>query len=718
MSNTLTESTALSPRPEQYHQSTSIRRRGIGASPQLPHSTDYGGKLYSEVSTPRLEEGWVGPHKNDDFLSPDLRVSGEGRTTDIVQTQRAPERGDPNVSIRLSHLGFPPPRLPEHQLGSGPPTPTPNISLSGIPASSPSALSSTRPSSTVFSSVTPIPPSRSHSGGTSRPTSIARTPSKRIPRLPTPDFSKRKSTGPYKQALAAPLNFFRGSRSSQGTFSEGGEERPRSGTDGQIPVGGGYLESFHMPSLPWNWSWMWGPSSGRTSATLVARTDSGGSTGSSSTDFSSSPAPPSLERRSSGLIATEKELGHDYNRQHSLPDAHYLRRSFSTLQVPSERPLSSIFEDDSSDEELIRKTERKRKHWRESTLSRLFPKPPPHRYPTLKSPNPNDHHDNSSFAPSPSRSTDAGPYTLSDILPSLQETSARFTQKFPWAARGAGPNGVQFVRLSGGDQGGEKSAVDAIGVSLSGEGEFGVEGVRRWNGFKWILMLSVTSVFLMGLSTLLVSIYTWFGAWSHAQAVITVEYNILIFATLAASTLILASLLGISGTLLNSRPILAFYSLLLWPSLVSVLIVGYTAYKRRTFNLSGKLSQSWNQLMDDNDRAIVQNTFQSPLRGCLEVLAPWEAMFLENVYSAVFASVPLHLANIVISMLCSNHVNRTFGKGLTPKAYRLSLADVQANAEKVMMGLSSTRMPHEPERLLSKRVRSVDEGGVAVRGRE
>lgn len=49
--------------------------------------------------------------------------------------------------------------------------------------------------------------------------------------------------------------------------------------------------------------------------------------------------------------------------------------------------------------------------------------------------------------------------------------------------------------------------------------------------------------------------------------------------------------------------------------------------------------------------------------------------------------------------------HRTFGKGLTPKAYRLSLLDVQANAEKIMMEVSSTRMPYAPDRLQEKKVR-------------
>lgn len=81
---------------------------------------------------------------------------------------------------------------------------------------------------------------------------------------------------------------------------------------------------------------------------------------------------------------------------------------------------------------------------------------------------------------------------------------------------------------------------------------------------------------------------------------------------MAAGIMLLTSLLGISGTLLNSRPILAFYSLLLWPTFVSTLIVGYTAYKRHTFNLDGKLSQGWSEMYDSNGRAIIQNTVRIP----------------------------------------------------------------------------------------------------------
>lgn len=131
-----------------------------------------------------------------------------------------------------------------------------------------------------------------------------------------------------------------------------------------------------------------------------------------------------------------------------------------------------------------------------------------------------------------------------------------------------------------------------------------------------------------------------------------------------------------------------------------------------------------------HDFALTNSCYpRSPLPPCRARLAPWDSAFLQQVYTVVFATVPLHIANLVASLLCSNHVNRfgswidvgfflqtdviffrknrTFGKGLTPKAYRLSLADVQANAEKIMMSLSSTRMPYEPERSRSKKVQGL-----------
>lgn len=161
---------------------------------------------------------------------------------------------------------------------------------------------------------------------------------------------------------------------------------------------------------------------------------------------------------------------------------------------------------------------------------------PPLRRRTLTSPDPNDY--KSWLLSEKATSVDT-------LVPILQRTSARFTQKFP------------------------EMAVRRLGASVDGiQGSYGVEGVRRWTGFKWVLMFSVTTVrgeekvvvndrnqlkgllycqvFLMGLSGLLLTLYTWFAgknfhfahrlpkvhafpglAWPGAPIVLTVEYNTL-----------------------------------------------------------------------------------------------------------------------------------------------------------------------------------------------
>ena len=63
------------------------------------------------------------------------------------------------------------------------------------------------------------------------------------------------------------------------------------------------------------------------------------------------------------------------------------------------------------------------------------------------------------------------------------------------------------------------------------------------------------------------------------------DYDLLVLITLASALLLFSFMVGITGTILNSRPILAVYALLLWPTLISILVVGYTSYKRYAFSL-------------------------------------------------------------------------------------------------------------------------------------
>jgi hypothetical protein len=54
----------------------------------------------------------------------------------------------------------------------------------------------------------------------------------------------------------------------------------------------------------------------------------------------------------------------------------------------------------------------------------------------------------------------------------------------------------------------------------------------------------------------------------------------------------------------------------------------------------------------------------------------FERMVLARWYLVAFGLVPLQLAAIFAGLLCSNHVTYRFGKGMMPKAYRLSLASM------------------------------------------
>lgn len=214
--------------------------------------------------------------------------------------------------------------------------------------------------------------------------------------------------------------------------------------------------------------------------------------------------------------------------------------------------------------------------------------------------------------------------------------------------------------------------------------------------------------------------------------------------TLASGMCIVTALVGLVGTMLNSRPILAVYNLLLWPSLAAILVIGYTSYRKQALNLDRKLNQAWSQSFDDAARLRLQNsvsrrtchlrpfcyidsTPDSPfvcscivvgttarcvslpfwltengfsssmnadlpfcsnsstdqatfskrcyprtaLPGCKGKLFRFEKDMLHQIAMSTFAVVPIHLFNIFIALLCSNHVNRTFGKGLMPRQYRL-----------------------------------------------
>ena len=153
---------------------------------------------------------------------------------------------------------------------------------------------------------------------------------------------------------------------------------------------------------------------------------------------------------------------------------------------------------------------------------------------------------------------------------------------------------------------------------------------------------------------------------------------------------------GITGTLLNSRPILAVYVLLLFPSFLSFVSVGYLTYKKANFSLDAKVSEAWHRWYSPSARAVLQGALgccgwsgplhgaaasgtcyaRSPLPGCHGPLVRFERDVLSSVAGTVFSLVPLHLMDILVGLLCANHVTHHFGKGITPARYRLTAQDI------------------------------------------
>lgn len=221
-------------------------------------------------------------------------------------------------------------------------------------------------------------------------------------------------------------------------------------------------------------------------------------------------------------------------------------------------------------------------------------------------------------------------------------------------------------------------------------------------------MLSVSSplrsfsfwgqVSVYSLITLIFCIVTWLNVWTHSDVVRVGNRTLLILSTVASTVGIVTSLLGWAGILLNNRAFLATYTLLLWVTFALIAAPGYLSYKTRTFNLEGKVNAQWSRDLGVMGRLRIQNQLdccgyyspfveatasqlcysRSVLPGCKNPYLKFERTTLERWYGVAFGLVPFHLGAILAALLCSNHITYRFGKGMTPKSYRLNMTSMAA----------------------------------------
>jgi hypothetical protein len=192
---------------------------------------------------------------------------------------------------------------------------------------------------------------------------------------------------------------------------------------------------------------------------------------------------------------------------------------------------------------------------------------------------------------------------------------------------------------------------------------------------------------------LIFCLLTWFNVWTHADVILVANRPELIVSTIAASVGIFTSVIGWAGILLNNRSFLAVYTFFCWITFGFIVVPGYLSYKRRVFNLEGKLNAQWSQTLGQDGRARIQTQLSccgyfSPyveatitqtcysrtiLPGCKAAYMQFQSMVLQRWYTIAFLIVPAQIAVILAGLLCSNHVTYRFGKGMMPKAYRLSM---------------------------------------------
>ncbi|RUP51137.1 hypothetical protein BC936DRAFT_149746 [Jimgerdemannia flammicorona] len=219
----------------------------------------------------------------------------------------------------------------------------------------------------------------------------------------------------------------------------------------------------------------------------------------------------------------------------------------------------------------------------------------------------------------------------------------------------------------------------------------GVPRKMRWSKHKWLLLVANTLLFIYGLGASMLVVLTWFKLFERADTVIVGEPVLLGLVTAMGGLCLLTSLLGYTGIMLNNRGILAIYNVLLWPCFALIASVGYVSYRKNKWNLEAKLRNQWHDIFDRDDRSRVQANLRccgykefadwpersskcfprTLLPGCKYKYQTLTKSGLIYTYTITFLLLPVHIFVIFVALLCSNHVNRKFGKGLPPKIYRI-----------------------------------------------
>ncbi|GAA5937654.1 hypothetical protein JCM10213_008425 [Rhodosporidiobolus nylandii] len=314
------------------------------------------------------------------------------------------------------------------------------------------------------------------------------------------------------------------------------------------------------------------------------------------------------------------------------------------------------------------------------------------------------------------RSSSAAALALARRGASQSSSSSTLPPSFHTADSMAPPPPAKPGSLGGG-LGGRKIREERLAALAARVKDVG-DG-KGWGRWKMALGVTVVMVFSYSLGGLICAFATYNDAWDGAQVMRVMESDLLGWILTASLITLLVSLLGLSGTLLHSRPQLAFYAFLLWPCLALQLVVLYLSYRRSHQNLEGKLDEAWSRFLDPLAREVIQmglaccgyyNAWhdatysavgacypRTSLPGCKGPLLGWETALLRRVYRSAGAIVALQIAAMTVALLGSNHIDEQFGTRLPPPAYRLSQTDVHPSLLlQPTLSTTSTAMSSQP----------------------
>ncbi|KAI7852990.1 hypothetical protein BDC45DRAFT_512014 [Circinella umbellata] len=219
-----------------------------------------------------------------------------------------------------------------------------------------------------------------------------------------------------------------------------------------------------------------------------------------------------------------------------------------------------------------------------------------------------------------------------------------------------------------------------------------------WTARKWWILFANAILFCYGLGILLLALLTFFKLYQRADVVIVGERMILNLITATGVICLFTSILGFTGIMLNNRAVLTFYNLFLWACFGMIAAIGYVAYRKSKWNIEGKLSYQWHYDLTSDGRARIQANLhccgykqftdfhersnkcfpRTLLPGCRFKYQEFTKEALKITWIVAFSLLPLHIFVLVTALLCSNHINRQFGKNLPPKIYRLDYQGIVA----------------------------------------